>query len=159
MRRWIKGSVLVIVVLLLIAGVLMLILPRAPKYEVKMPDGTTLRVEQLNYGKRDPFQPGSWWQKLKENVAKHLPKEWADRLAPPIIGSSQWSSGMMPTNGIALNIWLTRRKPGGMGFENVGLSTGELVDEDGCVYAPAQVGGEDKGLLANPATLMVASAP
>ncbi len=95
--------------------------PRAAQVAT-LPDGSTLRLEAVSYGK-EHFRPGAWWHPL----ARRLPADWQRKLkvdAGPAMSTSEPSLG----------VWLSWDKSGASthGWWDFGL-----VDEQG-VEVPAR---------------------
>ncbi|MEQ2009263.1 MAG: hypothetical protein ABMA26_20980 [Limisphaerales bacterium] len=94
--------------------------PRASQVAT-LPDGSTLRLESVSYGK-EHFRPGAWWHPL----ARRLPSDWQRRLnVDPGVS--------MTTAAPSLGVWLSWDKTGGSGG---GWWDFGLVDEHG-VEVPA----------------------
>jgi len=94
--------------------------PRASQV-VTLPDGSTLRLESVSYGK-EHFRPGPWWHPL----ARRLPTDWQRKLKVD-------TGASMTTAAPSLGVWL--------GWDKTGSSSGGwwdfgLVDESG-VEVPA----------------------
>lgn len=88
--------------------------PRLPP-PVTLPDGSTLRLVQVNYGK-EHFQPGKWWHRL----ARPLPAMWQRRLGLD-------ASPAMTTTEPSLGLWMElNMKIGSHAWWDYGL-----VDEHG----------------------------
>ena len=96
--------------------------PRASQV-VTLPDGSTLRLEAVSYGK-EHFRPGAWWHPL----ARRLPTDWQRKLKVD-------TGPAMSTSEPSLGVWL--------GWDKTGATLGGswwdfgLVDEQG-VEAPAR---------------------
>lgn len=111
--------------------------PRAAQV-AKLPDGSTLRLEAVSYGK-EHFRPGAWWHPL----ARRLPADWQRKLkvdAGPAMSTSEPSLG----------VWLSWDKSGASthGWWDFGL-----VDEQG-VEAPASSRSNQESTRAGQPTLL-----
>ncbi len=89
--------------------------PRASQVAT-LPDGSTLRLEQVSYG-LNHYRPGAWWHSL----ARRLPLAWQSRLKVD-------TGASMTTSEPSLGVWLAWEKAGssGSGWWDFGL-----VDEHG----------------------------
>jgi hypothetical protein len=111
--------------------------PRAAQVAT-LPDGSTLRLEAVSYGK-EHFRPGAWWHPL----ARRLPADWQRKLkvdAGPAMSTSEPSLG----------VWLSWDKSGASthGWWDFGL-----VDEQG-VEAPASSRSNQESTRAGQPTLL-----
>lgn len=95
--------------------------PRAAQVAT-LPDGSTLRLEAVSYGK-EHFRPGVWWHPL----ARRLPADWQRKLKVD-------AGPAMSTREPSLGVWLSWDKSGATssGWWDFGL-----VDEQG-VEAPTR---------------------
>jgi len=83
---------------------------------VTLPDGSTLRLEQVSYGK-EHFRPGAWWHPL----ARRLPTDWQRKLKMD-------ANAAMSTAEPSLGVWLGWDKADASGMEQWDFG---LVDEHG----------------------------
>jgi hypothetical protein len=146
-KRKIIASLAVIVALVGIAIAISAL--RQPSREVKLSDGSVIRVESVTYGRRQPFKQGGWFQRLKESVAPHLPKSWTKGWikVPPNNPGNWWMNATAHTNSDALQIWITRRSSENGPYRNVGVQFADVIDSHGCVLAATLAGGENAGLI------------
>lgn len=89
---------------------------------VTLPDGSTLRLESVSYGK-EHFRPGVWWHPL----ARRLPSDWQRKLKVD-------TGPAMSTAEPSLGVWLGWDKTNASGMEQWDFG---LVDEHG-VEVPVQ---------------------
>src|SRR5579863_2796375 len=142
--RWIVAG---LVIALIFAGVFVLL--TTPRMSRRLPDGTTLRVEQVAFGKRDDnFYPRSLYERTLTAGAKVLPKKIMNWLPAAKSGgvtpNGSWWTGdakEMHTNLDELHIWLSRRDATN-GLMEVNTYGAELLDSRGFRYPATQVGGK-----------------
>jgi hypothetical protein len=134
-----------LILTILCAGLLVFTL--VDRREKSFPDGSVIRIEKIAYGHQEHFELGGPLEKLKKAVTEF----WRRRYPPrgPIYGgamSTWWDNTLTHSNEPALYIYVSRRKPG-QGYQNASARAAQLVDADGCVYAPTQSGGWDDGTV------------
>jgi len=143
------GRIFVAAAILLATVVGWAVLSWPPSRNYRLPDGTTLRVEHVSYGPRDPaFVPSvSRLEDWKEKLASVLPKTWAGKITVKKFAGNGtwWMNANTHSNVNSLNIWITRRDLTN-GFANLSAGgmtgmTAELVGDDGCIYPATQHGG------------------
>lgn len=91
-----KRALAIITAIMLFAGLVVLqvansMKPRAAQVAT-LPDGSTLRLESVGYGK-EHFRPGAWWHPL----ARRLPADWQRKLnvdSGPVLNTSEPSLGV-----------------------------------------------------------------
>jgi hypothetical protein len=140
--------ILVLVFGLVLAGTVFMVIHDAPLPFVTLADGTILRVEQVTYGKRENYRVERGFERLKQDIASHLPKKWGDRLAkPPAALRVTWENSLAAhTNLDSLHIWMTHHDAAG-NYLDVSNRYAQIVDEHGCIFHIASEGGEDDGRL------------
>jgi hypothetical protein len=153
MRRLRTIALVSAVVLAIVAGIVIAL--RQPGTEVKLADGSILRVEKVAFGKRESVTvtAGSMWKRLKDSMAAHLPKSLASRIvSTSSTNKSNWRGTFSTphSNLSTLNVWLTRHNASTGSYLSVDVRNAEIVDEDGCVFGATTYGGEDNGVLPAP---------
>jgi hypothetical protein len=120
---------------------------RFGRRDQRLADGSYIRLEKVSFGKEEHIELGGLVEKLKAK----LPPSWQAKLpgSTPSRGMSSWYQNTVThTNEDALYIYISRRTLG-KGYRSVDARFAQLVDEDGCTYAPTQNGGYD-GLRLTP---------
>ncbi len=140
MIRLKRGRVLLVAAILLGGASLFFAVRSFRKPTLTLSDGTILRLEKVDYGKRRPGQLEAWRSAL-QSVIEHLPA-WLSRHLPNLLWMGTWSGGELPAPGEdALYISLTRRDARSGKEVDTGLYWAEILDEHGCHFISASAGG------------------
>ena len=140
MIRLKQGRVLLAAAILLGGALSFLAIRSCRKPALRLSDGTILRLEKIDYGKRQPSQLDAWRDGL-QSVIDHLPA-WLSRNLPNLRWTGSWSGGELPApDDDALNISLTRQDARSAQNIDTGLYWAEILDEHGCHFIAARAGG------------------
>ena len=136
-----KGKFFAVVALLLGGASAWFLFFRPEKPSLTLDDGTILTLEKVNYGPKQTFVLDPWKYRLQK-VIDHLPA-WLSRKLPRVYGwPASWGGGQLPLpNDDALYVWLTRRDPHSGHHVDTDVHWAEIVDEHGCPFIAAHVGG------------------
>src|SRR5919108_5136666 len=139
--RLMKGKFFAMVALLLGGASGWFLFFRPEKPSVTLGDGTILTLEKVNYGQKQNFVLNPWRYRLQK-VIDHLPA-WLSRKLPRVYGwPASWGGGQLPLpNDDALYVWLTRRDPHSGHNVDTDVHWAEIVDEHGCPFIAAHIGG------------------
>jgi hypothetical protein len=118
--------------------------------EKPLPDGSFIRIEKVAFDKEEHFRLGGGLQKVKDAVTEFWRAHISHSPSPMGAGTSSWYMNTAThSNQPALYIYISRREPG-KGYRSVDAQTAQLIDEDGCGFAPTQSGGWDDGKITTP---------
>src|SRR5262249_49330460 len=139
-----KSLALVAIAVIVFVFTTVLLIGSHHSTEQRLPDGTTLRLQKVSFGKREPFQPSSRLQQLKNKVMVLLQEKW--KKTPPKtsgLGRSSWNQlSIIHTNNDALQIWISRYDPVSSRYQDTTIQMAEILDAHGCPFLATQTGGE-----------------
>ena len=119
-------------------------LPRLTQREIKLKDGSSLRLEKITYGVRDTnYIPLGFADMFRIKFGPILPKFIQSRFFTNPLPTVQlsWAAGYtLHNNVVGLNLWFTRRDTHGK-LVDVNIGDAELLDSHGDVFFLSKSGG------------------